>query len=46
MSSARKKLFGIVAAIVAVGVLIGFYMTDVLMSGPKAFHPVPRPGRA
>ena len=45
MSSSQKKLFGIVAAIVAVGVLIGFYITDVLMSGPKAFHPAATPGQ-
>lgn len=39
MSSLQKKLFGIVAVTAAVGVLIGFYIVDVLMSGPKAFHP-------
>jgi hypothetical protein len=39
MSAFSKKLLGIAVVVVAAGVAIGFYVTDFLMSGPKAFHP-------
>jgi hypothetical protein len=39
MSSFGKKLVGIAVVAVIAGVLIGLYVTQFLMSGPKAFHP-------
>jgi hypothetical protein len=44
MTSLQKKLFGIAAGVAVVGVLIGFYIVGVLMSGPKAFHAAVTPG--
>src|SRR5947209_20133321 len=39
ITSLTKKLSGIAVVVAAAGVLIGFYVTGYLMSGPKAFHP-------
>jgi hypothetical protein len=39
VTSVTRKLLGITAAVAAAGILIGFYVTDYLMSGPAAFHP-------
>lgn len=39
MTSFQKKILGIAAVVAAVGVLIGFYITDILMAGPQALRP-------
>jgi hypothetical protein len=39
MSVVQKKLLGIVVVLAAAGVLIGFYIADVLMAGPQGFRP-------
>jgi hypothetical protein len=39
MSAVQKKLLGIVVVLAAAGVLIGFYITDILMAGPQAIRP-------
>jgi hypothetical protein len=39
MTSVTKKLIGISVVVVVAGVLIGFYITDYLMSGPPTFQP-------
>jgi hypothetical protein len=44
MTSFHKKLLGIVVVVVAAGVLIGFYITGYLMSGPKPFEPTAASG--
>lgn len=44
MSSFYKKLVGIAVVVVVAGILIGFYITDYLMSGPKPFEPTAAPG--
>jgi hypothetical protein len=46
MTSSQKKVLGIAAVAAAAGVLIGFYIVDVLMSGPKAFQPAVGTGPA
>jgi hypothetical protein len=38
MSSSVQKLAGIAAVIAVAGVLIGFYIVDILMAGPKALR--------
>jgi hypothetical protein len=38
------KLLGVGVAIAVVGVVIAFYITDILMAGPKATHSVAVPG--
>jgi len=40
VTSFGKKILGIAAVVAAAGVLIGFYITGVLMAGPQAFRPV------
>ena len=44
MTSVTQKLIGITAVAVVAGVLIGFYITDYLMSGPPTFQPKATPG--
>jgi hypothetical protein len=44
MSLALKKIFGIAVVIAVAGVVIGFYITDILMAGPKVTHSVAVPG--
>jgi hypothetical protein len=39
MTSFQKKILGIAAVVAAAGVLIGFYITDILMAGPQALRP-------
>ncbi len=39
VTTAQKKLLGIAAELAAAGVVIGFYVADVLMSGPQAYRP-------
>ena len=39
VTSFNKKLGGIVVVVVVAGVLIGFYISSYLMSGPPAFKP-------
>lgn len=44
MRTTALKLSSIAAAVALVGVAIGFYITDILMAGPRAFRPA-APGR-
>jgi hypothetical protein len=39
MSAVQKKLLGIGVVVAAAGILIGFYIADVLMAGPQALRP-------
>jgi|SRR5581483_9635598 len=39
MSAVQKKLLGIVVVVAAAGVLIGFYIADILMASPRALRP-------
>ncbi len=39
MTSVQKKILGIAVVVAAAGVLIGFYITDILMAGPHALRP-------
>jgi hypothetical protein len=44
VSSALKKILGVFLAVAIAGIVIGFYITDVLMAGPKISHAVAVPG--
>jgi hypothetical protein len=44
MTSFQQKVLGIGVVVAAAGVLIGFYITGFLMSGPRTFHPTVNSG--
>jgi hypothetical protein len=44
VTSFWKKVLGITVVVAAAGVTLGFYITGVLMAGPRAFHPAVSPG--